>query len=70
MAMNYRTHFAYRIDLWDADGENVVEHLAGVEDSQVAMATYLAACERWPDDPITLRQGARVIQDSRRTRLV
>jgi hypothetical protein len=70
MAMNYRTHFAYRIDLWDADGENVVEHLAGVDDSQVAMATYLAACERWPDAPITLRQGARVIQDSRRTRLV
>jgi hypothetical protein len=30
MAINYRTHFAYRIDLWDADGENVIEHLAGV----------------------------------------
>jgi hypothetical protein len=68
--MNYRTHFAYRIDLWDAEGENVVEHLAGVEDYQVAMATYLAACQRWPNMPITLRQGARVIQDSRWTRLV
>src|SRR5215813_8254095 len=48
MAINYRTHFAYRIDLWDADGENVIEHLAGVEDPQVAMATYVAACQRWP----------------------
>jgi hypothetical protein len=29
-----------------------------------------AACERWPDIPVTLRQGARVIEDSRRLRLV
>ena len=28
MAINYRTRFAYRIDAWDADGENVIEHLA------------------------------------------
>ena len=70
MAINYRTHFAYRIDLWDPDGENVIEHLAGVEDPQVAMATYVAACQRWPRAPITLRQGSRVIEDSRRTRLV
>lgn len=60
---------AYRIDLWDADGENVIEHLAGIEDLQVAMATYLAACQRWPGAPITLRQGTRVIEDNRRTRL-
>jgi hypothetical protein len=51
MAINYRTHFAYRIDLWDADGENVIEHLAGVEDPQLAMATYVAACQRWPKAP-------------------
>jgi hypothetical protein len=70
MAINYRTRFAYRIDAWDADGENVIEHLAGVEDLQVAKATYLAACPRWPETPITLRQGTRVIEDSRRTRLV
>jgi hypothetical protein len=38
-----------------------VEHVAGVEDYQVAPATYRrAACERWPGTPITLRQGARV----------
>jgi hypothetical protein len=61
MAIHYRSHFAYRIDAWDADGENVIEHLAGVEDLQVAMATYLAACQRWPGTPITLRQGTRVI---------
>jgi hypothetical protein len=30
--MPYRTYFAYQIDLWDTNGKNVVEHLAGVED--------------------------------------
>ena len=69
MAINYRTHFAHRIDLWGADGENVIEHLAGVEDLQFAKATYLAACNRWPGAPITLRQGTRVIEDNRRIRL-
>jgi hypothetical protein len=62
--MNYRTHFAHRVD----DGQNVIEHLAGVEDFEVAMATYRAACPT-PNAAITLRQGARVIEDSRPTRL-
>ena len=43
-----RTHFAFRIDLWDSNGENIIEHLAGVEDFPLAMKTYRAACERWP----------------------
>jgi hypothetical protein len=30
----------------------------------------VAACERWPGTPITLRQDARVIEDSRRLRTV
>jgi hypothetical protein len=64
-----RTHFAFRIDMWDPSGDNLVEHIAGVEDFQVAQATYRAAVERWPGAAITLRQGARVIGGSRRTRL-
>ena len=51
-----RTHFTFRIDLWTPDGESIVEHIAGVEDCQIALATYRAACERWPGAPITLRQ--------------
>jgi len=71
MAMSQtRTHFTFRIDTWTPDGESVVEHVAGVEDLQLAKATYLAACQRWPGTPITLRQGTRVIEDSRRTRFV
>ena len=63
-----RTHFTFRVDRWDSNGENIVEHIAGVEDFQIAQATYRAAVERWPGGAITLRQGARVIEDSRRTR--
>jgi hypothetical protein len=47
-----------------------LEQFALVEDYQVALATYRAACHRWPGTSITLRQGARVIEDSRRLRTV
>jgi hypothetical protein len=66
--MSTRFHFLYRIDMWTIDGEQVIEHLAGIEDAQLAMATYRSAVRRWPGGVITLRQGARVIEDSRRTR--
>jgi len=56
-----RTHFNFRVDTWTPDGESIVEH---------ALATCRAACERWPGIPITLRQGARVIEESRRLRVV
>jgi hypothetical protein len=69
MAINYRTRFAYRIEMWDAEGENIIEHLAGVEDLQFAKATYRAACKRWPGAPITLSEGMHVIEDNRRKRI-
>src|SRR5260370_8786725 len=65
-----RTHFTFRVDTWTPDGESIVEHVAGIEDYQVALVTYRAACQRWPGIPITLRQGARAIEDSRRLRVV
>ena len=66
--MSTRFHFLYRIDMWSSDDAKVIEHLAGVEDFKVAMATYRAACERWPGRTITLSQGARVIESPIRTR--
>ena len=63
-----KTIFRYSIDLWDNAGDNIVEHLAGAEDFELAMATYRAAVSRWPGLVLTLRQGARVIEDSRQTR--
>jgi hypothetical protein len=46
-----RTHFTFHVDTWIPDGESIVEHVAGVEDYQVALATFRAACERWPGTP-------------------
>lgn len=58
----------FRIDKLDANGE-VFEHGAGLEDFELAVATYEAACKRWLGEPIMLRQRARVIYDSRRARI-
>src|SRR5262245_18493711 len=65
-----RTHFTFRVDTWTPDGESIVEHVAGIEDYQIALVTYRAACQRWPGIPITLRQSAQVIEDSSRLLVV
>ena len=54
--------FAFRIDRWTDDGERIVEHVAGAEDFQIAMATYHAARKRWPKAAMTLRQDMWVIE--------
>jgi hypothetical protein len=64
-----RTHFTFRIDTWTPDGESIVDHIAGIEDYELALTTFRAACERWSGIPITLRQGSRVLEDSRRLRM-
>jgi hypothetical protein len=46
-------------------GDSIVEQVAGVDDLEVAEATYRAAVTRWPAARITLRQGARVVNESR-----
>jgi hypothetical protein len=53
-----KTYFAFRVDVWDGAGDNIVEHVAGVDDFETAVATYWAAVRRWPKAKITLRQGA------------
>jgi hypothetical protein len=55
--------FAFRVDIWDDTGDSIVEHVAGVDDFEVAEATYRAAVARWPAARITLRQGIRVVHD-------
>jgi hypothetical protein len=60
-----QTDFLYRVDLWDDDGENIVDLLTEVGNLGIAMDTYRAAMKRWPGAVITLRQGAQVIEDSR-----
>jgi hypothetical protein len=55
-----RTHFRFRIDVWTANSESIVGHVAGIEDYELVLGTFRLACERWPRVPITLRHGARV----------
>jgi hypothetical protein len=54
-----KTYFAFRVDVWDGAGDNIVEHVAGVDDFETAV--YWAAVRRWLKAKITLRQGARVV---------
>jgi len=60
-----KTHFAFRVDIWDDAGNSMVEHVAGADDFEVAEATYRVAVARWPAARITLRQGIRVVHDIR-----
>ena len=59
--MKTKICFTFRVDNWDHTGNSIVEHVAGVDDFEVAVATYRAAVARWPAARITLRQGARVV---------
>ena len=67
--MKSRTNFAHRIDMWSDDGGTIIEHLAGIDDCELAMAANQFAVERSPKTAITLRQGARVIKDSRKQQM-
>jgi hypothetical protein len=43
---------------------NRIEEIARVGDYLVALQTYFAAVRRWPDAKITLRNRARIIEQS------
>jgi hypothetical protein len=45
------------VDIWDDTGDSIVEHVAGVDDFEVAEATYRAAVVRWPWDAHHLAAG-------------
>jgi hypothetical protein len=46
--MKTETYIAFRVDNWDDTSNSIVEYFAGVDDFEVAEATYRAACTRWP----------------------
>jgi hypothetical protein len=41
-----KTYFAFRVDVWDGAGDNVVEHVAGVDDFETAVTTVIAEALR------------------------
>jgi hypothetical protein len=62
--MKTKTHFQFRIDLWDVNAGEILAHVAGIDDLAVAKAAYRAACKRWPNSRVILRQGDRTVHDS------
>jgi len=59
-----KTHFQFRIDLWDANAGTILAHVAGIDDLEMAMAAYRVALTRWPNSRVILRQGDRTVEDS------
>jgi hypothetical protein len=57
LKLKTKTHLVFRVDVWDDTGDSTVEYVAGVDDLEVAEATYWAAEARWPAARITLRTG-------------
>ena len=63
--MNTTTHFSFPTDIWDTSGNNIAEHLAGLDDLLMSMAAYVVAISANPKEKITLRQGAQVVKAAR-----
>ena len=59
-----KTTFAFRVDRWDAAGDNIFDHVGGSDDFLCAVKLYETARKRWPAERITLRQSARIIHKS------
>jgi hypothetical protein len=59
--MKTKSYSAFRVDVWDSAANSIIEQIAGIDDFEVAEATYWAVILRWPRARITLRQGARVV---------
>ena len=36
MSKKTRTYFAFRVDIWDTTGDNMVEHVVGLDDFEIA----------------------------------
>jgi hypothetical protein len=65
--MKTKTHFQFRLDLWDAAGENILEHVADIDDFEIATAAYHAALgSRVPGIP---PRGRGIRQPDVRTRV-
>jgi hypothetical protein len=64
MAVKTKTHFQFRLQVWSANGDDVLERAIGTDDFAVAQSLYRAALKRWPNSRVILRQGARTVHDS------
>lgn len=51
----------YKVELWDADRQSVVQVLAVTANASIGYAAYFAATREYPDRYITLRHKNRVV---------
>lgn len=60
------TNFPYRVDLWmDDECSAIEEHLADLSTLKLGQLVYNAAVRAKPDRMITLRNGTRIVAQSR-----
>ena len=53
---------SYRVEVWDASGNHIIEHIGSLSNHAAARAAFSAACEARPTHEVTLRQGIRVVE--------
>jgi hypothetical protein len=56
--------FAFTIDVWDDVADDIIKHVASVDDFNGACAIYEETAKRWPVARVMLRQGTRVVKDT------
>jgi hypothetical protein len=64
-----RSHFKHNIFLLDEAGQ-LLDHLGGAEDYLLAAELYEVALKRWPKARLQMREGSRIVYDSRRSAVV
>ena len=56
--MKTKTRFAFDIDQWDAQGINITDHLAGLDDFLMAMAANDVAVSAKPKERLRYATGS------------
>ncbi len=53
---------SYLVEVWDASGNQIVEHIGSLSNHAASRAAFTAACEARTGHEVTLRQGIRVVE--------
>jgi hypothetical protein len=59
------TELPFKVEAWSQKGQNIDRLIATATNVLVARAAYEAAVQLYPGQNITLRQGARVIAETK-----
>jgi hypothetical protein len=59
------TELPFKVEAWSKKGQNIDRLIATATNVLVARAAYEAAVQLYPGQNITLRQGARVIAETK-----